>query len=219
MLIQQLKWLKYIETNNYIKMLETKIRNCSSSKEDLKESLYDLGYLIGIQVCNDCFLYDKIIQIPMESDFNGKLLIESNNIIISTKDEYSLFASGIAKSIKCNYQGFMDFNGTRGENIFNSPIRTMELPEITNGKPIENIIIAKSIVATGCTAITLAKRAFEKYMTKKIIIISYFYSKKGVDELNVALPNADIYVNEKDDSINTNGMLYPGVGNIDLRIK
>lgn len=211
--------IKHIETNDYIKMLETKIRDCSSTKTDLQESLYALGYLIGIQVCNEYFLSDKIIQTPMKCDFNGKSLIDSNNIIISTKDDYNYFASGIAKSIKCNYQGFIDFNGARGENVYKSPIRTIELPDITNGKPIENVIIAKSVVATGCTAITLAKKAFEKYMPRKLIIVSYFFSQKGVDELNVALPNAYIYVNEKNDSIDAVGMLNPGVGNIDLRIK
>lgn len=211
--------IKHIETNDYIKMLETKIRDCTSDKIDLQESLYALGYLIGIQVCNDYFLSDKKIQTPMECDFNGKSLIESNNIIISTKDDYHFFASGIAKSIKCNYQGFIDFNGFRGENIFKSPIRTIELPDITNGKPIENVIIAKSVVATGCTAISLAKKAFEKYMPRKLIIVSYFFSQNGVNELSTALPNADIYVNEKDDNIDASGMLNPGVGNIDLRIK
>lgn len=211
--------IEYIQTNNYIKMLETTIRDNSSSKNDLRESLYNLGYLIGIQVCNDHFLNNKRIQTPMGSDFDGQSLIDSNNIIISTKDDYNYFASGIAKSIKCNYQGFIDFNGARGENVYKSPIRTIELPDITNGKPIENVIIAKSVVATGCTAITLAKKAFEKYMPRKLIIVSYFFSQKGVDELNVALPNAYIYVNEKDDSIDAVGMLNPGVGNIDLRIK
>lgn len=200
-------------------MLETKIRDCSSSKTELQESLYDLGYLIGIQVCNDCFLYDKKIQTPMECDFYGKTLIEDNNVIISTRDDYLYFAAGIAKSIKCNYQGFIDFNGSRGENIYRSPIRTIELPDITNGKPIENVIIAKSVVATGCTAITLAKKAFEKYMPRRLTIVSYFYSQNGIDEISTALPNADIYVNEKDESIDASGMLTPGVGNIDLRIK
>lgn len=211
--------IKHIETNDYIKMLETKIRDSSSSKTDIQESLYALGYLIGIQVCSEYFLSDKKIQTPMKCDFNGKSLTESNNVIISTKDYYRLFASGITKSIKCNYQGFIDFNGSRGENIFKSPIRTIELPDITNGKPIDNVIIAKSVVATGCTAISLAKKSLEKYMPRNLIIVSYFFSQNGVNELNTALPNADIYVSEKDDNIDASGMLNPGVGNLDLRIK
>ena len=56
-------------------------------------------------------------------------------------------------------------------------------------------------------------------MPRNLIIVSYFFSQNGVNELNTALPNADIYVSEKDDNIDASGMLNPGVGNLDLRIK
>lgn len=72
------------------------------------------------------------------------------------------------------------------------------------------------MIATGCTAITLAKKAFEKYIPKGLIIVSAF-SDRGLADLIHEFPNADIYVGNDLDEINSNGMFMPGIGNLDLR--
>ncbi|MCM1507948.1 MAG: uracil phosphoribosyltransferase [Ruminococcus flavefaciens] len=199
-------------------MIETKIRNHETEKDELRKSLHYFGYNLGIQICTDKLLTGVNVCTPMGCTYQGNKIDDSyNNIIISTKNDYQYFAAGVSQAVDCSYTGYIDFNGARGKSTYTEPIRSIELPDILNGKPVGNVIIAKSVIATGCTAISLAKKALEKYFPKNLIIVSVFYSKNGIDELNYELPNADIYVGTNSDNIDENGMLIPGIGNIDIR--
>lgn len=140
---------------------------------ELKDSLYFFGYMLGKKVCVDKLAVSTNITTPMNSTYAGiNINSKSENIVISTKDDYSYFAKGVAKAV----------------------------------------------IATGCTAITLVQKAYKKYMPKGIIIVSAFYCKRGLDEVSFELPNVDIYVGNEKDDIDDSGMLIPGVGNLDLRL-
>lgn len=65
----------------------------------------------------------------------------------------------------------MDF--VRGKDALSVPVRSVVLPDILMGKQLD-IVIAKAVIATGCTAISLVKKAYEKYMPKVIIITVLF---------------------------------------------
>jgi uracil phosphoribosyltransferase len=58
-----------------------------------------------------------------------------------------------------------------------------------------------------------------KYMPRNTIIASVFYSKQAVAELSQEIPNADIIVIGDPDALDENGMLVPGVGNLDVRLR
>jgi uracil phosphoribosyltransferase len=205
--------------NGYAQILETKIRDESTSEGELKESLFKLGAIVGQEICVDNFLSDVTVKTPMEATYSGVKIDESKEyVVISTKDEYEYFALGIARQISDCYRGYIEFIRGEGKNDSCAPIRTISLPEIKTGKPVEYVIIAKSVLATGCTAISLAKKALEKYMANGIIIASVFYSERGVLELKKQIPHAKIYVCTSPDKINDEGMLLPGIGDIDLRM-
>jgi len=212
--------VKNIQDNQYLEMLKTVIRDKRSDSKLLQDHLFDAGFLMGIKICEERLLHKATIETPMHFTYEELQIKKTcNSVIISTKDDYAFFASGLNRAIKSDYQGYMDFNGVRGKDTFSSPIRSIELPEIKNGLAVENVIIAKSVFATGCTAISLAKKALEKYMPSKLIIVGIFYSVNGVNELQTALPNADIYICGNPDNIDNNGILIPGIGNIDERLK
>ncbi len=112
----------------------------------------------------------------------------------------------------------MDFNGQRGVQALNTQIRHMELPD-TKGQSVHTLIVAKAVLATGCTAIHLAKKAMSKYMPRNVIIASAFYSQNAIAELNHELPNSDIIVIGEPDVLDDEGMLIPGIGNLDHRLR
>lgn len=205
--------------DDYIKLLQSKIRDINTPPDELKESLQNLGYVLGIKVCAEKLTLSASISTPMNATYTG-LIVDPRyeNVIISTKDDYLYFAKGVANAVGNATMGYIDFNHVRGNDIYTSPIRSMELPDILTGKPVGYIIVTKSVIATGCTAISLAKKAYEKYMPKGIIIVSAFFSMRGLDELTNELHNVEIYVGTESDEIDTNGMLVPGVGNLDIRI-
>lgn len=209
---------KLIE-NDYIGILETTIRNKESASSELKKSLYKLGNIAAQEMIVDIMKKEHSVITPLDEEFVGTSIDFKNEIVvISTRDDFEYFANGIAETFGDCIRGYMDFKGVRGVQALNTPIRSMELPNITTGRPVDTVVIAKSVLATGCTALTLAKKAFEKYMPLKLIILSAFCSERGICELKQELPRAEVYVCAKPERLGKDGMLHPGVGNIDYRL-
>lgn len=107
----------------------------------------------------------------------------------------------------------------RGKEALSSPVRAMELPKVKDYEMVDMVIVAKSVLATGCTAIHLLKKSIEKYNPKDVVVASIFYSNQGIKDLKMEVRNCKIYVCGEPDSLNKDGMLVPGVGNLDERLK
>ena len=203
-----------------MQLLETLIRDQNTSSEELRDALHELGRIMGSEIWGRSRLSSKKIITPLLVKFTGKQLQQEEgiSIVISTKDDYCYFANGIAEGFSTKYRGYIDFGGVRGTQAFTTPYRSLELPEIRSNCPVKRIVVAKSVVATGCTAITLAQKAIATYFPEELIIVAPFYSQQGIDELKAELKNAKIYVAYGPDMINEDGMLVPGIGDIDRRL-
>ena len=202
-------------------VLETIIRDEQTSLEDLRMALFQLGEAMGDEILGIKNTTIKNIKTPMKLWFRGKKLKQTNpelTIVISTKDDYQYFARGISSNFKLIYQGWMDFNGVRGALAYSNSFRSVEFPQIPTGSKVKRVIIAKSVIASGCTAITLAKKARDEYYPEELIIVAPFYSQKGIDELNAELNPTDIFVAFGPDELDDQGLLIPGVGNLDKRL-
>lgn len=140
-------------------------------------------------------------------------------IIISTRDDYDNFAQGISGTMEDSLRGYMDFGGLRGKEALSSPVRAMELPKVKHHEIVDTVIVAKSVLATGCTVVNLLRKAIEMYDPKNIIVASIFYSNEGIRDLKIEVRDCKIYVCGKPDALNKDGMLIPGVGNLDERLK
>ncbi len=209
-----------ILNNPFVDSLTTTIRDIHTDSDVLKNNLYDLGKILGQGIASDHLVLTKEITTPLNMPYTGKVFDTSkDNVIISTLNDYDNFANGIASIISNCYRGYIDFGNSRGPSVFSSPIRAIELPNIISGRHVKYVIIAKSVIATSCTAVSLAKKSIEKYMPDGIIVASIFYCERGIMELHEQIPNAKIYVCMNPDTLSQNGMLIPGIGNLDERIK
>ena len=177
-----------------------------------------VGEEIGKVIVERYFMDRKNIRTPMNEDVIAIVPKVPLCAIVSTKDDFEFLGKGLSRILENSVNGYMDFEGRRGREALNSHIAHMELPE-AKGQSVHTLVIAKAVLATGCTAVHLAKTAQKKYMPRNILIVSVFYSEKGVLELQHEVPNADIVVVGKPDSVDENGMLTPGVGNLDQRLK
>lgn len=209
-----------IQVNKKLEVLETIIRDRETGCALLKDALHTLGKTFGEEIFYERQTIPFHITTPLSRKFSGKKLqqAEGESVIVSTKDDYQYFAKGIAEAFTSTYQGWINFEGARGKNVFSSPVRDIKLPEVKSGKSVQRVIIAKSVIASGCTAISLAKRAYGEYMPRELIVVAPFYSTQGADELQAELKNAEIYVAFGPDEIDSDGLLVPGVGNIDARL-
>ena len=203
------------------RLLETKIRNKDTSSSDLASALYELGMIMGTEANGTSKMSFVEIVTPMLKKFHGVQSSDrgSETLVVSTKDDFESFAKGVSEGFSSNYRAYMDFNGVRGKAIYSSPSQFIELPEVRRGIKITRVVIAKTVIASGCTAVTLAKRVITEYDPAEIIIVAPFFSERGINELNEELSNAKIFVAYGPDEINKDDMLIPGVGNLDERLR
>lgn len=203
--------------DKYSGILRTQVRNKKSESEELRDSVFELGRIIGQKITGNLAIPEQVIT-PMEKSFNGVIFPNKTSVIISTEDDFEFLAKGVASIIKNSVRGFMNFGSTRGQAALNAPVRSASLPDLKFASYIDNLIIVKSVLATGCTAISLTNKAIEKYKPKNLIIATIFYSIIGIQELSSEFPHATIYLFGDPDELDSNGMLQPGVGNIDARL-
>lgn len=204
--------------DNYAEALITEIRDQKSGAEVLRDRLYLLGQKVGQVIAGNILVQRENVMTPMGYQYSGMVLLKKRIVVISTKDDYSYFAKGICSTIKEPIRGYMDFEGKRGKEALSHPIRSIEMPLLEKGTSVECLIVAKSVLATGCTAISLTKKAMELCNPRHVIIATVFYTEQGAQDILSNIANAEIYAFGKPDGIDQNGMLTPGVGNLDLRL-
>ena len=206
-----------IINSSYCESLKNVVRNNDSTSDDLKKAIIELGEELAKKIIEKFYLTNREIITPMERSINGLYFNYPRTVILTTKDDMNSLGIGLERKIKNSLRGYMDFEGRRGLQALTAPIRSLELPDSQN-TPVVNLIIGKAVLATGCTAISLTKTAIRKYMPHNIIIVSIFYSEQGVIEIFEELPNINLFLVGKPDFLNQNGMLEPGIGNLDKRI-
>jgi len=204
-------------TSNYAEGKKSIIMDSSSSKENLQESITELGSELGKKIIEDYFSEKNTFSTPMSTVVERIYPDIPLCAIITTSDDFLYLGKGITSTLNNSILGYMDFNGKRGIQALDSKVRHMELPD-PKGQ-VHTLVIAKAVLATGCTAINLTKTAVSRYMPRNIIIASVFYSEQAKHELNHEFPNADIIVVGTPDELDDNGMLVPGVGNLDQRLR
>jgi uracil phosphoribosyltransferase len=202
----------------YSESLKSVIRDSRSEPAELKSSIRRLGEEIGKKVLVDYFLVKESITTPMDIQTEGFLPKIPFCAIVTTKDDFSFLGTGISLILQNSISGYMDFHGQRGIQALTADIRDMDLPK-PKGQAVHTLIIAKAVLATGCTAIHMAKTAISTYMPRNVIIASIFYSESALAELKHEIPNADIILVGDSDMLDENGMLKPGIGNLDNRLK
>lgn len=202
----------------YAESQKSIIRDSRSTSDDLKKSITVLGEEIGKKLIEDHFLNKESITTPMKCNMDVFLPKIPLCAIITTRDDFSYLGKGISSKLQNSIIGYMDFEGQRGIQALNAKIRSVEFPQ-PKGQHVHTLIIAKAVLATGCTAIHLTKEAINKYMPRKILVASIFYSENAVIELSNEIPNIDILLVGESDTLDGEGMLVPGIGNLDQRLR
>lgn len=205
-------------TDPYIEAMANIIRNRETPADELKKAFYRIGQWIGTRITEKyCLAYQDIIT-PMGCTISGTYPQNIVSYIFTTREDLNTFGKGIRASLDNASIHYMDFEGRRGFDVLNGAIRASEYPAPVPGQVVDLLIIAKSVLATGCTAMSLTTTALKDLMPNKTIIATIFYSKEGLYELRNGLPNADIFVIGEPDELDEDGMLIPGIGLLTNRI-
>ena len=80
-----------------------------------------------------------------------------------------------------------------------------------------DVLVLDPMLATGGSAID-AITQIKKHGAKRIKFIGLIAAPEGIEALHKAHPDVDIYLGAKDDHLNENGYIVPGLGDAGDRI-
>jgi uracil phosphoribosyltransferase len=186
------------------------IRNRDSTSEAVIDAARRIGGEIGRRILEVHFTQPATVVTRLAENLQTVAISRELSVVITTNVDAPVFGGAVAAELQPCLQGTMNFEGRRGLEALNSPVRDMQLPD-TGSRPVSAVIVGKSILATGCTAISLTKAAVHQYMPSKIIIATIFYSLTGLQELQQALPNSSIFVVGDPAPLNSDGTLAIGL--------
>lgn len=204
-------------TDPFLLMNAGVVRNRDSEPEDIRKALRILGQEMGKQILSARFLVPVTVTTPMNDHVETLALAAHTSIVITTKFDLETFGQALSVTLNSTKVGYMNFEGRRGIEALSAPVREIELPEVRNGV-VDAIVIAKSCLATGCTAVSLAKTAIQEYSPGEIIVAAVFYSMHGLREFEDAFPHSQIFIVGDPDEMDDNGLLHPGIGLLEERI-
>lgn len=203
-------------TSDYARYLTGIVRDRGSSPSDVREALARLGAELGRHVLEAHFLRPAVISTPMNDEVETLILSNDSTLVITTKSDMLAFGTSVAAALSPARIGYMNFEGRRGLEALRTPVREVDIPEM--GGVVKNLVVAKSTLATGCTAISITRCALDEVDPESLIILTVFYSLEGLQELQQAFPDAEIFCIGEPDTLDENGMLHPGIGLLEERI-
>jgi len=205
--------------SKYCEALKTVVRDRNSQGVFLINTLTALGNEAGRIICEKELVDVGSVVTPMDLPAKGYYIPKHNSLVAATSDDFRCFAKGVSQALLGSKECEMDFARLRGQDSLSGPVRTADIPFV-KGEEIDLLIVAKSVLATGCTAVALTKEVYKVVTPKKLVITTAFYSKKGVADLKAEFPTAIILLcGQEADDINDDGMLTPGIGLIEDRLK
>jgi uracil phosphoribosyltransferase len=187
------------------------VRQRETPRDDLRRALAVLGGEVGKRIVEAFCLVDDDFRTPMDVPVRGPIPRIPLSVVLTPTEDFDHFAAGLHGVLLNCELGWMDFEGRRGLDALNAPVRQMSLPDL-HGQRVELLVIGKALLASGCTAVSLARNAFARYMPTRLVVATVFYSMPGLALLQQELPNAHVFVVGDPDVLNDDGLLLPGVG-------
>lgn len=201
--------------DKYAVAIRNEIRNKEADSIILKNNLRILGRLVGQKISEKYTMTEKTVETPTGITFRGSFINLDTVVVVSTFDDFECFGFGIAEIFPNVKRGYIDFGGKRGVDALTCSFRSITLPEVSD---VNTVIIAKSVLATGCTAITLTQKALEKYLPKNLVVASVFYSERGYKDIQTKFKMSEIFTIGEPEELREDGILIPGFGDLDKRL-
>ncbi|MFT4039106.1 MAG: uracil phosphoribosyltransferase [Thermomicrobiales bacterium] len=208
-----------IEGSPAIEMAAT-LRSDATSSQDLNWALEQLGFQVAHKLIEQFFRKPTPITTPMGIGVDTAIVSIPLCVVIATRSDANQFGRAIAAGLNGAPLGWLDFGGMSGSEALKSGARAASWPDDLrlSREPIEMLVVAKSVIATGCTAISLTRSAMSRYNPRTVAIAAVFSAQAGIDDLAAGFPHSTIFVIGPSDTLDSNGMLLPGVGNLDERL-
>jgi len=202
--------------STYATLLAGRIRDSNSDRKTVTDALVAVGFELGRTITELLPTESAPIITPMNERIDAVVVPEEWNLVVTTKQDCGTLGYALRCAVGGAYSGYIDFGRRRGQDVLQSPVREICFPAAL--PPIGTVIVGKTVLATGCTAISLVRLALERTRAKRLVVATAFYSMEAISELRTAFNDVIVVCIGDPDRLDENGMLRPGVGIIEERV-
>lgn len=193
-----------------IKHKLTLMRKKTASTKDFRQNLDEIAELMAYEVCRDLPLKEVEIETPVAPTTGYELSKEV--IIVPILRAGVGLLDGIRELVPTAKVGFIGMY--RDEETLQPHEYFAKFP---SGMEDAIVMIVDPMLATGGSAVD-AIEAVKKRGAKNIKLVNLVGAPEGVEAVQKAHPDVDIYLAALDEKLNENGYIVPGLGDAGDRI-
>ena len=138
-------------------------------------------------------------------------------VVATTLGDSESLGMGLRQELPAPLAAHMDFGNARGNEALTGPVRSMVFPESGSSR-VDLVVVGKAVLASGCTALRLARELEQYYRPNIMVIVAVWYSAEALEMVRSNLPAAHVIVVGEPDRLDASGMLMPGIGLLEERL-
>lgn len=187
------------------------LRRTTTSTKDFRELVNEIAMLMGYEVSRDLPLEDVEIETPITKTVQKQLTGKKLAIVPILRAGIGM-VDGLLSLVPAAKVGHIGMY--RDEETFEPVEYLVKLPEDIDQR---QIFLVDPMLATGGSAI-LAVDSLKKRGATNIKFVCLVAAPEGVEKLQAAHPDIDIYTAALDEKLNENGYIVPGLGDAGDRL-
>lgn len=203
--------------NRYLSSLITRARDRHTPPAEFRSLLRRLGLLFGFEIANLIDNIDLEVTTPMLAHYRGLQQAESV-LLVSSFEDADFFAAGIADVFTRVHLGRIDAPRKYMGGKWHAPIQHADLPD--DIPPKCAAVVAKTILASGCTATALLGEVLRVTKPTHVIVAAIISHQHACQEVATEYPCIPIefVIGEIDPLLDDRGFVVPGLGSVTERL-
>ena len=189
----------------------TIMRDENTSVKDFRELVSEIGMLITYEATRDLPLTTKHIKTPI-CEMDAPTLAGRKFVVVPILRAGLGLVDGVLRMVPAARVGHIGMY--RDEETLEPHPYFCKMPKDVAER---DVLIVDPMLATGGSAIDAISQ-IKKHGAKRIKFIGLIAAPEGIEALHKAHPDVDIYLGAKDDHLNENGYIVPGLGDAGDRI-
>ena len=194
----------YELTNPVTKTLVTHLRDQRRDAIRFRHTVAELTKQLVYEALKDFPLIIKEI-IPWQGDGHFHTIDEENIVVVTVLRAGMPMLDSVMELLPNAVAGFLAMK--RDETTHESKLYYDRLPECKD----KTILLVDPIVATGGSMVD-ALELIKSREPSRIITLNIIGSPEGLEAVNFAYPDVDIYISQIDEKLNENKYIIPGLG-------
>lgn len=201
----------FINTHPLVQHKITLLRNKNTGTNEFRSLVDEIGMLMGYEALSDLPTEDIEVETPIEKCMSPQITGRKLAIVPILRAGLGM-VSGVQKLVPTAKVGHI---GLYRDPVTHEPQEYYcKLPDPINER---TIVVTDPMLATGGSAVS-AINFIKEHGGKKIKFMCIIAAPEGLEKLEKAPPDIQIYVGHLDRELNANAYICPGLGDAGDRI-